>query len=82
MGHFKAICNAKAKKAAIYANQVSSDKDDTVTVSIKVREQPATKVGKLPDTGSTLDAIPPSVYHRQFQDDKKYHSTSAYTSRP
>ncbi len=25
-------------------------------------------VRTLPDTGSTLDAIPPSVYHRQFQD--------------
>ncbi|KZR98351.1 Uncharacterized protein APZ42_006273, partial [Daphnia magna] len=67
-GHFKAVCDAKAKMAAIYVNQVSSAKDDTVTVSITARVEPATEVRTLPDTGSTLDAIPPSVYHRQFQD--------------
>ncbi|KZS01598.1 Uncharacterized protein APZ42_001698, partial [Daphnia magna] len=68
IGHFKAICDAKAKMAAIYVNQVSSAKDDTVTVSITARGEPATEVRTLPDTGSTFDAIPPSVYHRQFQD--------------
>jgi hypothetical protein len=64
----QAVCNAKAKMAAIYINQVSFPKDDTVTISIKARGEPATKIRTLPDTGSTLDAIPPSVYHRQFQD--------------
>lgn len=68
IGHFKAVCNAKPKMAAIYVNQVSSAKDDSVTVSIKARGEPATEVRTLPDTGSTLVAIPPSVYHRQFQD--------------
>nr|CAH0110712.1 unnamed protein product [Daphnia galeata] len=67
-GHFKAVCNAKAKMAAIFVNQVSSAKDDTVTISIKARGEPATEIRTLPDTGSTLDAIPPSVYHRQFHD--------------
>lgn len=68
VGHFKSVC--KAKISAIYVSQVSSAKDDTVTVSIKARgtHNPVTEVRTLPDTGSTLDAIPPSVYHRQFQD--------------
>ena len=65
-GHFKSVCTAKI--SAIYVSQVSSAKDDTVTVSIKARGEPATEVRTLPDTGSTLDVIPPSVYHRQFQD--------------
>jgi hypothetical protein len=68
MGHFKALCNAKPIMTAIYVNQVSSAKDDSVTVSIKARGEPATGLRTLPDTGSTLDAIPPSVYHHQFQD--------------
>ncbi|EFX62340.1 hypothetical protein DAPPUDRAFT_262513 [Daphnia pulex] len=68
MGHFKALCNAKPIMTAIYVNQVSSAKDDSVTVSIKARGEPATRLRTLPDTGSTLDAIPPSVYHHQFQD--------------
>ena len=54
--------------AAIFVNQVSSAKDDTVTISIKARGEPATEISTLPDIGSTLDAIPPSVYHRQFHD--------------
>ena len=68
IGHFKAVCDAKAKVSAIYVSQVSSAEDDTVTVSIKARGEPAKEVRTLPDTGSTLDAIPPCVYHRQFQD--------------
>ena len=68
VGHFKAVCTAKAKVSAIYVSQVSSAEDDIVTVSIKAKGEPATEVRTLPDTGSTLDAIPPFVYHRQFQD--------------
>jgi hypothetical protein len=44
MGHFKALCNAKPIMTAIYVNQVSSAKDDSVTVSIKARGEPATEV--------------------------------------
>ena len=39
-GNFKAVCDAKAKMAAIYVNQVSSAKDDTRTVSIEARGEP------------------------------------------
>ena len=70
IGHFKNVCpkTAKGKVAAIRISRVSSAEDETVSISIKPQGGPPTEVRTLPDTGSTLDAIPSSIYHRQFRD--------------
>lgn len=64
----KSVCPVKGKLSAIYVNRIASNKEDTVAISITSKEGPATQVLTLPDTGSTLDAIPPSIFRSHFGD--------------
>ena len=67
-GHFKAVCPAKPKITAIFVRQVTANNDDTVTVSIIPSKGPAADLMILPDTGSSIDAIPPAIFNDRFKD--------------
>ena len=73
VGHFIRVCpewkKPKAAVKSIRSKQVAAinQQDDVVTVRIAANGgSKSVEVAALPDTGSSLDAIPPFIYNQQF----------------
>ena len=80
LNHFSSVCKEKGKLGAIYVGQIASSETDTVAITITPNNGTAADVNTLPDTGSTLDAIPSSVYRHQFQNVKLQAGVNAETA--
>jgi len=60
---------------------IAASEDDAVKISIAPLGATMTvEIDVLPDTGSSLDAIPPALYHQQFQDVKLRAGVDAETA--
>lgn len=84
-GHFIKVCplwktpGVKAIRIRRVAGVATPD-SDVVKISIAPHGATAVELEALPDTGSSLDAIPPSLYHQQFPDIKLRAGVDAETA--